>query len=116
MKILIRWFILTLAVLATPYIAHGVQVNSFLTALVVAALLGFVNTVVKPVIKVLTLPINLLTFGLFSIVLNGLFFWMISVVVPGFSVGGFGNAVWGAIVVSVLHWIINKAFGEAHHD
>lgn len=112
MKIIIHWLILTLAVLATPFIVHGIHVSGFLTAIVVAAILGFINTVVKPIVTILTLPINILTLGLFSVVLNGLFFWFVASIVSGFSINSFTAAIIGAFVISVLNWIMNKALGE----
>ncbi len=112
MKIIIHWLVLTLAVLATPYVVHGIHVNSVVTAIVVAAVLGFINIVVKPIVTILTLPINILTLGLFSVVLNGLFFWFVATIVAGFSIDTFMSAVIGAFVISVLNWILNKAFGE----
>jgi putative membrane protein len=112
MKIIIHWLILTLAVLATPFIVSGIHVNSLLTAVVVAAILGFINTVIKPIVTILTLPINILTLGLFSVILNGLFFWFVAGVVSGFTIDSFTAAILGALVISVLNWIMSKAFGE----
>jgi len=112
MKIIIHWIILTLAVLATPYVVSGIHVDTLLTAVVVAAVVGFINTVVKPIVTILTLPINIITLGLFSVILNGLFFWFVAVLVSGFSIDTFMAAVWGALVVSILNWIVSKAFGE----
>jgi putative membrane protein len=112
MKIIIHWLVLTLAVLATPYVVSGIHVNGILTAIVVAAVLGFINTVVKPVVTLLTLPINILTLGLFSVILNGLFFWFVAVIVSGFSIDNFIAAIWGALVVAIINWIVGKALGE----
>lgn len=108
MKIILHWLIITGAVLATPYVVDGISVTSFVTALIVAAILGFINTIIKPVISILTLPLNLLTLGLFSLVLNGLFFWIIARMVTGFTVSGFKAAFLGAIVVSVINWLGSK--------
>ncbi|MEN9582662.1 MAG: hypothetical protein RL641_616 [Candidatus Parcubacteria bacterium] len=112
MKVLIHWIILTLAVLATPLIVSGIHVKGILTAVAVAAILGFINTVIKPIVTILTLPINILTLGLFSVLLNGLFFKFIASVVSGFTIDSFMAAIWGAFVISILNWIMNKAFGE----
>jgi putative membrane protein len=112
MKVIIHWLILTLAVLATPYVIHGITVNGFLTAVIVAAILGFINTVIKPIVTILTLPINIITLGLFALVINGLFFWFVASIVPSFHVASFMAAFWGAIVVSVLNWIVNKMMGD----
>lgn len=112
MRIIISWLILTFAVLAVPYVVSGIHVNGILTAIVVAAVLGFLNTVIKPVVTILTLPINIITLGLFSIILNGLFFWFVAVIVSGFSIDSFWSAIWGALVITILNWVMNKAFGE----
>lgn len=112
MKIIIHWIILTLAVLATPYVVHGIHVSGLLTAVVVAAILGFINTVIKPIVTILTLPINIVTLGLFSVVLNGLFFWFVATIVAGFSIDTFMAAIWGSLVFSILNWLMNKALGD----
>lgn len=105
MKILLHWLILTLAVIASQYVVPGIHVDTFLTALVVAAILAFINTIIKPIIGILTLPINILTLGIFSLVLNALFFWGVAYIVAGFHVGGFMAAFWGSLIVSVINWI-----------
>lgn len=112
MKIIIHWLVLTLVVLAVPYVVSGIHVGGLLTAIVVAAVLGFLNTVVKPVVTILTLPINILTLGLFSIIINGLFFWFVAAIVSGFTIDSFRSAILGAFVVSVLNWLVGKAFGD----
>ena len=106
-KILLKWLALTLAVLATSYFVPGISVATFVTALFVALVLGLVNTFIKPVISILTLPVNILTLGLFGIILNGLFFWFASLVVTGFTITGFVPALIGSVVVSVIMWIID---------
>lgn len=106
--ILLRWFIITLAIFALPYFVTGVTVNSILTAIVVSACLVFLNMVVKPIITILTLPINILTLGLFSIVINGIFFWLVAQIISGFGVATFTAAIIGAFVISVINWIINR--------
>ncbi len=108
MKILLHWLILTLAVIASQYVVPGISVSSFLTAVVVAAILAFINMIIKPVIGILTLPINILTLGLFSLVLNALFFWGVAYIVTGFQVTGFQAAFFGSLIVSILNWIADK--------
>ena len=105
MKTILHWLILTLAVIASQYVIPGIHVDTFLTAVVVAAILAFINTIVKPVIGILTLPINILTLGLFSLVLNALFFWGVAYIVAGFHVNGFVAAFWGSLIVSVINWM-----------
>lgn len=106
--ILLRWFITTLAVFALPYFVAGVSVQSILTAVIVAACLVFINMVVKPIVTILTLPINILTLGLFSIVLNGVFFWFVAQIISGFTVASLAAAIIGALVISVINWIVNQ--------
>lgn len=106
--ILLRWFITTLAVFALPYFVAGIAINSIVTALIVAACLVFINMVVKPIITILTLPINILTLGLFSIVINGAFFWFVAQIITGFTVSTFTAAIIGALVISVINWIVSK--------
>ncbi len=105
--ILLRWFITTLAVFALPFFVAGVSVNSILTAVIVAACLVFLNMVVKPIVTLLTLPINILTLGLFSIVINGVFFWFVAQIIQGFTVASFTAAIIGALVISIINWIVN---------
>ncbi len=105
--ILLRWFITTLAIFALPYFVAGITVNSMITAVIVSACLVFINMVVKPIVTILTLPINILTLGLFSIVLNGIFFWLVAQIITGFTVASFTAAIIGALVISIINWIIS---------
>jgi len=107
-KIILKWIGLTGAVLLAAYFVPGITVHSFVTALFVALVLGLINTFIKPVLKILTLPVNILTLGLFGIVLNALFFWFASVVVTGFAIAGFIPALIGSIVVSLIMWILDS--------
>lgn len=105
--ILLRWFITTLAIFALPFFVAGISVQSILTAVIVAACLVFLNLIVKPIITILTLPLNILTLGLFSIIINGAFFWFVAQIIKGFTVESFTAAIIGAFVISVVTWIIN---------
>src|SRR6266545_2629073 len=93
-----------LALLALPYLVPSVQVDSFYTALIAALLLGFVNSLIRPLIVLLTLPVTVLTLGLFIFVVNGLLFWFVASFVKGFSVAGFWSAFFGAIVYALISW------------
>jgi putative membrane protein len=103
-KILLVWLINALALLALPYIFSSITVGSFYTALVVALILGLINAVIRPVLVLLTLPLTILTLGLFIFVINGLLFWFVASFVAGFDVTGFWPAVFGAIVYSLISW------------
>ncbi|HET57836.1 MAG TPA: phage holin family protein [Deltaproteobacteria bacterium] len=104
--IFIRWLILTVAVLAAAYVLDGVQVQSFWAALFTAAVLGFMNTFFRPILLLLTLPINVLSLGLFTFIINALLIKMASGVVPGFDVIGFWTAVFAALIISIVNWIL----------
>ena len=108
MKFILHFFILVIAVYILPYVLSGIHVDTFLTALVVGAVLGFINITIKPILKLITLPINIITLGLFSLVLNGLFLWFIAKVISGFSIDNFAAACWGALIVAVINWVGNK--------
>lgn len=107
-RILIGWAINAAAVFLLPYLLSSVKVENFGTALVVALVIGLLNTFIRPVLFVLTLPITILTLGLFTLVLNGLMFWLASRFVDGFFVAGFWWAVLAAIVYSIISWAISS--------
>ncbi len=108
MKIIINLVLSTLTVIVSAYIIQGVTVDGFLTALVVAVLLGIVNSIIMPIIKLLTLPITVLTLGLFSLVINALMVLLVAWIVPGFMVSGFLPALLFAILLSLINTIIFK--------
>lgn len=110
--ILLRWLVTTLAVFALPYFVTGVSVSGFLTAVIVGACLVFLNLVVKPIVSLLTLPINILTLGLFSLVINGAFFYFVSRIITGLTITDFKAAIIGALVISIINWIIGKIAGD----
>ncbi|MDQ5928225.1 MAG: putative rane protein [Patescibacteria group bacterium] len=105
MKLLIRLLINALAILLIAYLVPGVAVTGFYTALIVAVVLGLLNLVIKPLILLLTLPITIITLGLFTFVINALLFWFVGTVVKGFSVEGFIPAFIGALILTVVGWI-----------
>jgi putative membrane protein len=108
MRLLITWLINALALLALPYIFTSIHVDTFVTALIAALVLGLVNTLIRPVLVLLTLPVTLLTLGLFIFVINGLLFWLAgSGFIAGFRVDGFRAAFFGAIVYSVISWALS---------
>ena len=107
MRLLITWLINALALLALPYLFTSIHVDSFVTALVAALILGLINTLIRPILVLLTLPVTLLTLGLFIFVINGLLFWFVGSFVSGFRVDGFWAAVFGAIVYSIISWALS---------
>ena len=107
MRLLLTWLINALALLALKYIMPSITVDSFVTALIVAIVLGFINTLIRPIFVILTLPVTILTLGLFIFVINGLLFWAVGSFVPGFHVDGFWSGVFGAIIYSVISWALS---------
>jgi len=107
MRLLLTWLINALALLAIKYIMPSITVDSFVTALIVAVVLGFINTLIRPLFVILTLPVTILTLGLFLFVINGLLFWAVGSFVPGFHVDGFWAGVFGAIIYSVISWALS---------
>ncbi|WP_249383848.1 phage holin family protein [Chitinivorax sp. B] len=105
MKLFAVWLINAVCLLLVTQLVPGIYIDGLVRALIVALALGLINTFVRPILKLLTLPITVLTLGLFSLVLNALLFWLVSYVVKGFHVSGFGAAFWGALLYGVLSWL-----------
>lgn len=107
MRLLLVWLVNTASLIAVAYLMPSISVASFTTALVAALILGLVNTIIRPILVVLTLPATILTLGLFIFVINGLLFWMVGSWIEGFRVEGFWAAVLGAIVYSIVSWALS---------
>lgn len=101
-----HWLVTAVALVVADWSLDGVAIGSGLTLAVAALVLGFVNALVRPLLVVLTLPLTVLTLGLFYLVVNGLSFALAAALVPGFTVHGFGSAVAGALIVSLVSWFI----------
>lgn len=99
---------MAIAVMIAAYILPGVTVSGFLTALIVALVLGLINAVIKPILLILTLPINILTLGLFTFVINAAIILLVSAIVPGFRVDGFWWALLFSIVLSIILYILHR--------
>ena len=112
LSLLIRWALNAAALLAVAYIYPGVHVEGFLAAAIAALVLGLVNAVIRPILVILTLPVTILTLGLFIFVINALLFWFVAEVVKGFSVTGFTAALIGSLLYSVLtlltSWLVSS--------
>ena len=113
LRIIAIWVINALALLALPYVFSSIQVESFGTALLVALVLGLINTLLRPLLVLLTLPVTLLTLGLFIFVINALLFRLADYLVSGFDVGGFWSALFGAIGYSVISWALHALLFKA---
>ncbi|MBI2769281.1 MAG: phage holin family protein [Burkholderiales bacterium] len=109
MKLLAKWLLSAAALLFVAYVYSGVQVSSFTAALIAAFVIGLLNTVVRPVLVVLTLPVTVLTLGLFLFVINALMFWAAGSLLQGFEVRGFIAALIGSLIYSVLGIVIESA-------
>ena len=112
MKLLLKWLLSATALLLVAYLYSGVVVTSFGSALIAAFVIGLFNTVLRPVLVVLTLPVTIVTVGLFLFVINALMFWAASGVLDGFQVRGFGAALLGSLMYSVLGLVIESALGS----
>jgi putative membrane protein len=109
MKIIVRWLLLAAALLLVANLYPGVSVASFGTAMIAALVLGLLNTLVRPLLVLLTLPVTLLTLGLFLFVINALMFWAAASVLDGFNVAGFWAALIGSLIYSVCGIVIDLA-------
>jgi putative membrane protein len=107
MRLLMVWLINAVALLAVPFVLPSITVETFGTAILAALVLGLVNTIMRPILVLLTLPVTLLTLGLFIFIINGLLFWFVASFVPGFHVAGFWSGVLGAMVYSVISWLLS---------
>lgn len=104
---ILHWLVSTIAILIAAYIIPGITVT-FVGALVLAVVLALINIFIKPLILILTLPITILTLGLFSLVINALLVMLSAKIVPGFDVAGFWSALGFSILVSVINWVFRK--------
>jgi len=107
MQFLLQWLVSGLAIVISAYLLPGVRVAGFFAALVTALILGLINAFIRPVLILLTLPLNILTLGLFTLVINALLVMLAAAVVPGFSVRGF----WWALLFGLVLAVINSALG-----
>lgn len=112
MGLLVRWLILTAAIMVASYLIQGIEVNGFFSAFFAAAILGVLNVFFRPVLLILTLPINILTLGFFTFIINAVLLKMASGVISGFVVHGFWSAVFGGLIISVVSWLLNSFIND----
>ena len=110
--VLLRWLVLTAAILVASWLLDGIRVSGFSPALLAAAVLGVLNAFLRPLVILLTLPVNILTLGLFTFLINALMLKIASEVIPGFEVHGFWTAVIGALVIGLTSWLLNLFVGS----
>ncbi len=108
----IRWLIQTLAILAAAYLLDGIEVHGLFSAFIAAALLGVFNALFRPILLLLTLPINVLSLGLFTFVINAMLLMMVSGVIGGFTVHGFWPAVFGSLIISLVSWVLTSLVSD----
>ena len=110
--ILIRWLILTVAILSAAYLLDGMEVRGFTSAFFAAAVLGILNAILRPILIILTLPLNILSLGLFTFVINAFLLKMASGVIPGFEVHGFWPALFGSLIISLVSWLLSSLIND----
>ena len=108
----VRWLILGFSISAAAYLMDGIHVSGVLSAFAAAAMLGILNAVFRPIALIITLPINILSLGLFTFVINAAMLKMASALIPGFDVIGFWSAVFGALFISIVSFVINAFISD----
>ena len=109
MKLILKWLLSATALLFVAYVYSGVEVKSFTAALIAAFVIGLLNTVVRPVLVILTLPVTLVTLGLFLFIINALMFWTAAAVLDDFHVRNFGAALIGSLIYSLIGLVVESA-------
>ena len=104
--LLLRWLLNTLILMLVGYLTPGISFTSFWAALIASLVIGFLNALIRPLLILLTLPINVLTLGLFTLIINAFIFWLASTIVKGFDITSFGAAFWGAVIYSLIVIVI----------
>lgn len=110
--LLLRWLILSMAIMAAAYLFAGIHVSGFGSALFAALVLGILNALLRPILFILTLPINVLTLGLFTFVINALLLMMTSGIIGGLVVDSFGSALLGSLIISLVSWLLSSFIND----
>ncbi len=108
MNWIIKLLLTGLALIIADYLLDSIHIDGYGTALLAALILGVINTIIRPILVFLTLPITILTLGIFILVINAITFYVTSMFLPGFQIEGFIGAFWGALIVGVISWILNS--------
>lgn len=108
MKLILRWILNAATLLLISQFLSGIEVTGWYAALIAALILGLVNAIIRPILFFFTLPINILTLGLFTFFINAFLFWFVGTVVDGFVVAGFWPAFWGALIMAVVNWMVSS--------
>jgi putative membrane protein len=110
--IVVRWLFLTFAIFMAAYLIDGIRISGLPSAILAAAVLGVLNAFLRPILLLLTLPLNILTLGLFTFAINAILLMMASGVISGFDVDGFGAALLGALLISAVSWLLTSFISE----
>ena len=110
--IILRWLTLTAAIMLASYLLDGILIDSFLSAVAAAAVLGILNAFFRPIALILTLPINVFSLGLFTFIINAMMLKMASGLIDGFEIHGFWTAVFGALIISLVSWGLNTCIND----
>jgi putative membrane protein len=116
MGFLIRLVVNVIALFAVAYVVPGIHVSGVVGATIAAVILGVVNAVLRPILFLITLPLQIVTLGLFTLVINGLLFWLVGAFHVGLYVDGFWPGFWGAIVMGIVSWILSAITGSLESD
>jgi putative membrane protein len=116
MGFLIRLVVNAIALIVVAYIVPGIHVSGIGGALIAALILGIVNAILRPILIILSLPLEIVTLGLFTLVINALLFWLVGALHVGLDVAGFWPAFWGALVMAIVSWLISLVTGSLDRD
>ena len=115
-QFVVRWFMLAIAIIFASYVLDGIRVESFFSAFFAAAFLGLLNAFFRPILIVITLPINILSMGFFTFVINAILLKMVSGVIAGFEVYGFWTAIFGSLIISAANWFLSSVLQRQKYD
>jgi putative membrane protein len=116
MLIITRWLVITAAILLSSWLVPGIKVDTLLTAIIAAAILGLINVFIKPVLFILTLPLSIITLGVFTFFINALLLQLVAYMIQGFEVKGFLAAFLGALIISLASWLANYFIVNHNND
>lgn len=108
MNMIVKWILLALLIMLIAWIIPGITITGFVSALIVVVVMSIVNVLIRPIVEFISLPINVLTLGIFSLIINALLFLLVAKFSPGFQIDGFWNGFFGALILSVMAPLIDK--------
>ena len=108
MNFLVKWILFALLIMAIAWVIPGITVTGFVSALIVVLVMSIVNILIRPIVEFVSLPLNIITLGIFSLVINALLFLLIAKFSPGFQIEGFWSGFWGALILSIFTPLIDK--------